>query len=73
MDVSDQRQVTELLAQLAAISAVLRAIANSPHALQPIRHDPWPSHPPLSSGAWIVDAVRAERLSHGGEFFIAPK
>jgi hypothetical protein len=40
MDVSDQRQVTELLAQLAAISAVLRAIANSPHALQPIRHDP---------------------------------
>jgi hypothetical protein len=30
MDVSDQRQVTELLAQLAAISAVLRAIANSP-------------------------------------------
>jgi len=40
MDVSDQRQVTELLAQLAAISDVLRAIANSPHALQPIRHDP---------------------------------
>jgi signal transduction histidine kinase len=37
MDVSDhQRQVTELFEQRAAISAVLRAIANSPHALQPI-------------------------------------
>lgn len=37
MDVSDpQLQVTELLEQRAAISAVLRAIANSPHALQPI-------------------------------------
>jgi GAF domain-containing protein len=37
MDVSDQqRQVTELLEQRAAISAVLRAIPNSPHALQPI-------------------------------------
>jgi signal transduction histidine kinase len=37
MDVSDkQRQVIELLEQRAAISAVLRAIANSPHALEPI-------------------------------------
>jgi signal transduction histidine kinase len=37
MDVSDhQRQVIELLEQRAAISAVLRAIAKSPHALQPI-------------------------------------
>ena len=37
MDESDlQRQVTELLEQRAAISAVLRAIASSPHELQPI-------------------------------------
>jgi signal transduction histidine kinase len=37
MDKSDlQRQVTELLEQRAAISAVLRAIASSPHELQPI-------------------------------------
>jgi signal transduction histidine kinase len=32
----DERQVTELLEQRAAISAVLRAIASSPHELQPI-------------------------------------
>jgi GAF domain-containing protein len=37
MDESDlQRHVTELLEQRAAISAVLRAIASSPHELQPI-------------------------------------
>src|ERR1700719_3379914 len=37
MDEPDlQRQVTELLEQRAAISAVLRAIASSPHELQPI-------------------------------------
>ena len=37
MDESDlQRQVTELLEQRAAISAVLRAISSSPHELQPI-------------------------------------
>ena len=37
MDESDlQRQMTELLEQRAAISAVLRAIASSPHELQPI-------------------------------------
>jgi signal transduction histidine kinase len=37
MDESDlQRQVTELLEQRAAISAVLRAVASSPHQLQPI-------------------------------------
>jgi hypothetical protein len=31
-----QKQVTELAAQRAAISEVLRAIASSPHDLQPI-------------------------------------
>ena len=31
-----QRQVTELVEQQAAISEVLRAVANSPHDLQPI-------------------------------------
>jgi signal transduction histidine kinase len=31
-----ERQVTELVAQRAAISVVLRAVANSPHDLQPI-------------------------------------
>lgn len=37
MDISDPHlQVTELLEQRAAISALLRAVANSPHALQPI-------------------------------------
>jgi len=31
-----QEQIAELIAQQAAISEVLRAIANSPHELQPI-------------------------------------
>jgi hypothetical protein len=35
-----QKQVTELAAQRAAISEVLRAIASSPHDLQPIFETP---------------------------------
>jgi hypothetical protein len=49
-----QRQVTELIEQQAAISEVLRAVANSPHDLQPIFE------------TILINATRTCGSAHGG-------
>jgi signal transduction histidine kinase len=49
-----QRQVTELVEQQAAISEVLRAVANSPHDLQPI------------FDTILINATRTCGSAHGG-------
>src|SRR5882762_206310 len=56
-----QRQVTELVEQQAAISEVLRAVANSPHDLQPI------------FDTILINAMRLCRATFGGLVLLEEK
>ena len=56
-----QRQVTELVEQRAAISEVLRAVANSPHDLQPI------------FDTILINATRLCRATFGGLLLVEEK
>jgi hypothetical protein len=56
-----QKQVTELVEQQAAISEVLRAVANSPHDLQPI------------FDTILINATRLCRATSGGLLLLEEK
>jgi len=56
-----QRQLTELVEQQAAISEVLRAVANSPHDLQPI------------FDTILINAMRLCRATFGGLVLLEEK
>src|ERR1700761_2262222 len=61
-----QDWVTELIEQQAAISEVLRAIANSPHEAAHLRRHPRQRHTSLPSGHRLLTSLRRKRPSSRG-------